>query len=113
MATSLVMVFLAIPMGHVADTYGKKKVIIASSITVILSRVLLIYAPNNIVILISGLLGGFITSLTPSQTAISADLVPHEYLGSWYGIIGFFRGIMNIISPLICCLLYTSPSPRD
>ena len=113
MATSLVMVFLAIPMGHMADKYGKKNVIIASSLLVILSRVLLINASNNMVILLSGLLGGFITSLTPSQTAISADLVPHEYLGSWFGIIGFFRGIMNIISPLICGYVWEVYSPQS
>ncbi len=113
MATSLVMVFLSIPMGHIADKYGKKNVIMASGLMVIASRFLLIYASNNLTILLSGLLGGFITTLTPSQTAISADLVPKEYLGSWYGIIGFFRGIVNIISPLVCGYVWEAYSPQS
>lgn len=111
-AATLVMVFLSIPMGRIADKYGKKNVIIASSAMVIASRFLLIYAPNGIVILLSGLLAGFITTLSPSQTAISADLVPKQYLGSWYGIIGFFRGIVNIISPLICGCVWEVYSPQ-
>lgn len=113
MATSLVMVFLSVPMGHIADKYGKKNVILSSSVIVIASRLMLIYAPNDMVILLSGLLGGFITTLTPSQTAISADLVPKEYLGSWYGIIGFFRGIVNIISPLVCGFVWEAYSPQS
>lgn len=111
-ATTLVMVFLSIPMGRIADRYGKKNVIIGSSAMVIASRFLLIYAPNGFVILLSGLLAGFITTLSPSQTAISADLVPKQYLGSWYGIIGFFRGIVNIISPLVCGYVWEAYSPQ-
>lgn len=111
-ATTLVMVFLSVPMGHIADRYGKKNVIIASSAMVIASRFLLINAPNDLVILLSGLLAGFITTLSPSQTAISADLVPKQYLGSWYGIIGFFRGIVNIVSPLMCGYVWEAYSPR-
>ncbi len=112
-AATLVMVFLSVPMGLIADKYGKMNVIIASSFLVFLSRFLLIYAPNNMVVLLSGLFGGFFLSLIPSQITISADLVPVEYLGSWYGTIGFFRGIVNIVSPLICGYVWEVYAPQS
>jgi MFS family permease len=110
-ASTVVLVFLAIPLGHLADTRGRKKVIAAGVLLVCSSYLALVYAPNDIVLLLSGFLSGFTMTAGQSQMAIAADLVPQRFLGSWYGILGFFRGLVGIASPIICGLVWDAISP--
>jgi MFS family permease len=112
-ASTIVFVFFAIPLGHLSDTVGRKKIASFASILLILSYLVLIWAPNNLVLLLSGLLSGFSMSFTQNLMAISVDLVPREYLGSWYGILGFCRGLIGIVSPLLCGYFWVFVSPSS
>jgi len=110
-ASSLIMVVLGIPIGRIADRFGRKKVITSAVLLVCLSYLILIYAPNSEALLLCGLLSGFGITVFQIQMAISADLVTKEYLGSWYGLLGFFRGLINIVSPIICGYVWSAFSP--
>jgi MFS family permease len=112
-ASTLVFVFLAIPLGHMSDTYGRKKMITVTAITVALSRLVMVWSPNNYILLLSAFMSGFNMTVIQSQMAISVDLVPAKYLGSWYGIQGFIRGIMGIIAPIMCGYLWDLISPHS
>jgi hypothetical protein len=112
-ASSIVFVFLAIPLGHLADTKGRKKMIAAGSSLIILSYLLLVYSTNNIILLISGFFSGFAMTTSQVQLAVSVDLVPKKYMGSWFGIQGFFKGVVSIISPIVCGLLWDNVSPES
>ena len=112
-ASTMVFVFLAIPLGHLADTRGRKKMMIAGGLLMILSYLLLIYAPNDITLLVSGFLSGFSMTIGQSQLAIAVDLVPKKYMGSWFGVMGFFRGLVSIVSPIICGYLWSSVNPES
>jgi sugar phosphate permease len=52
-------------------------------------------------------------SFIQNLMAISVDLVPGKYLGSWYGIQGFCRGLVGIASPIICGYLWSIISPSS
>jgi len=112
-ASTMVFVFLAIPLGHLADTRGRKKMMIAGGLLMILSYLLLIYAPNDLTLLVSGFLSGFSMTIGQSQLAIAVDLVPKKYMGSWFGVMGFFRGLVSIVSPIICGYLWDSVNPES
>ena len=112
-ASTIVFVFLAIPLGHLADTRGRKKMILAAGGLIVLSYVILIYAPNNLFLLLSGFLSGFSMTVGQSQMAIGVDLVPKKYMGSWFGLQGFFRGLVSIASPIICGYLWDTVSPQS
>ena len=112
-ASSLVFVFLALPLGHLADSLGRKKVIVVAAGLVCISYLMLIYSINYLFLLVSGFLGGFRMTVGQSQMAISADLVPKKYMGSWFGVLGFFRGLMGVFSPIVCGLLWTAVSPQS
>lgn len=112
-ASTLVLVFLAVILGHLADSYGRKKVISVTSGFVCLSYLLLIYSPNNIILLLSAFFNGFLTTIAQSHMAIGADLVPKKYLGSWFGVVGFSKGLIGIVSPIICGLLWDIVSPQS
>jgi MFS family permease len=112
-AATIVFVFLAIPLGHLADNWGRKNMMTVGFFLMILSYLLLIYAPNDFTLLVSGFLNGFNMTIGQSQLAIAVDLVPRKYMGSWIGLMGFFRGLVSIVSPLICGYLWDSVSPES
>jgi MFS family permease len=68
--------------------------------------ILLIIASNNIMLIFVGLLNGSIMLTGVTQGAITAELVPRELLGGWYGIIGLTRGLGNLIAPLLGGLIW-------
>lgn len=112
-ASTVVFVFFAIPLGHLADTRGRKNMITAGGILMVLSYLLLIYARSDLMLLASGFFSGFAMTIGQTQMAIGVDLVPKKYMGSWFGLMGFFRGLVSIISPIICGYLWDGVSPAS
>ncbi len=110
---STAIILLAIPIGRISDTVGRKKVIIASAVLAAASYATLITAQNTAALILAGLLSGFTTTISQTQTAISPDLIPIEYLGRWYGLLGFFRGIVSVTAPLICGYVWYIISPQS
>ena len=112
-ASTVVFVFLAIPLGHLADTWGRKKMITVAGGLIVLSYVSLIYAQSDLVLILSGFLSGFSMTVGQTQMAIAVDLVPKKYMGSWFGLLGFFRGLVSIVSPIVCGYLWSNVSPES
>jgi MFS family permease len=112
-ASTIVFVFLAIPLGHLADTRGRKNMITAGGGLMVLSYLLLIYSVNDLMLLLSGFFSGFAMTIGQTQMAIGVDLVPKKYMGSWFGLMGFFRGLVSIVSPIICGYLWDGISPQS
>ncbi len=112
-ASTVVFVFLAIPLGHLADTWGRKKMITVAGGLIVLSYISLIYAQNDLVLILSGFLSGFSMTVGQTQMAIAVDLVPKKYMGSWFGLLGFFRGLVSIVSPIVCGYLWSNVSPES
>jgi MFS-type transporter involved in bile tolerance (Atg22 family) len=107
----LVVVLLALPIGLRADRLGRKRVVMLLTPLYSVSLFLLLYAPNDAVLVIAGLLNGFIMLASVTQGAISVELVPQELLGSWFGMLGLFRGLANVISPALGGLLWKTLGP--
>ncbi len=110
-ASTMVFVFFAIPLGRLSDTWGRKKVAVLASSLQILSYLVLVWAPNSTWLLVAGFLFGFNMSFTQNLMAVAVDLVPRERLGSWTGLQAFCRGLIGIVSPIICGLLWAYVFP--
>jgi MFS family permease len=106
------LIFLtAIPMGLTADKYGKKKVIFLLTPLYLLSLVLLMYAPSDLFLIISGLLSGTLWLTLVTEVSVWGDLVPLELLGSWSGLLGLGRGLMGILTPVLGGFLWNTLGP--
>ena len=97
----IVPLLLAIPMGRLADTIGRKKVIYTTMPFYYMSILLLIYAPDFATLLISSLLQGFLILGLVTQGAISQELVPTSLLGTWWGMLNLISGIMSVLAPIL------------
>lgn len=105
-------VFLALPVGVWADRYGRKKMVAILTPFYCLALVLLVVAPNDLVLILAGALNGFFMLGAITQSAIGLELVPREMLGSWNGLNSLSRGIVNIAAPFIGGLLWVSLGPE-
>jgi len=113
MATASVLLPLALslPVGRLADTIGRKRVILLLGPLNSLSFVLLILAQGPTWILVSGVFQGFAMLIFVTESAMSAELVPLQLIGSWFGFLGFFRGISAVIGPFLGGVIWDGFGP--
>jgi len=112
-AASMVLpLLLALLLGRAADIFGRKRVLYITIPLYCTSILLLIYAQNTMMLLVSGVLQGFYLLSAVTQGAITAELVPVSLLGRWYGVLNLFRGMASITGPIIGGLIWTTIGPN-
>jgi MFS family permease len=102
---------LAIPIGRLADRWGRKKVLLALAPLTYLSNVLVILAPNPKFLLVAAFFFGFYSIGTAVVNAMAAELVPEEQMGRWIGILSLVRGMFSIPLPILAGALWDSLGP--
>ncbi len=105
-------VFLALPVGVLADRYGRKKMVALLTPLYCMALVALLGSTNDVVLILAGLLNGFLMLGGITQAAIGMELVPREILGSWTGLNALSRGVVSIAAPIIGGLLWASLGPE-
>jgi MFS family permease len=107
----LLVVLLALPIGMSADRFGRKRLIALMTPVYSTSLLVLVHAPNDTTLILSGALSAFLMLISVTQGAINAELVPREIHGSWFGLNGLCRGVVNIASPVLGGLIWESLGP--
>jgi MFS family permease len=107
-ASMIIPLILSIPVGHWADRVGRKKIMYVTTMFHCSSLVLLILSPNSTTLISSSILQGFFTLAQVTQAAMSAELMPTHLLGRWYGLLGFFRGLVSVAAPVVAGLIWDS-----
>lgn len=108
----VVVTLLAIPSGILADRIGRRRLIAMVTPLYCLSMLLLVYADGAPLLVLAGLLNGFSFIAGVTAGAISVELVPRDLLGSWFGLNGLFRGLINMSSPILGGLLWNRLGPE-
>lgn len=111
-ASLILPLLLALLLGHLADTFGRKRVLYLTIPLYCTSILFLIYAQNTTTLLASGILQGFCLLSAVTQGAITAELVPVPLLGRWHGILNLFRGLSSIIAPIIGGFIWSTIGPN-
>jgi MFS family permease len=105
-------IVLSLLLGRAADTYGRKKVLYITIPLYCLSVLLLIYAHNTLILMISGILQGFYLLSAVTQGAVTADLVPVQFIGTWYGLLSICRGVAIVVAPLVGGVIWSTIGPQ-
>ena len=85
---------LGIPLGRLADRIGRKKVLYMAAPLFWASNLILIWAPNTLFLIISGVLCGFLSINLVITGAMTFEMVPADHMGRWLGITRFCRMLL-------------------
>ncbi len=108
----LVSMLLAIPIGNLADTRGRKTVIFVTRPFYYLSSILLVLAPVGapwVLILAWGCRGVMMSA--QAFNTMSMEMVPPEYRGRWTGFVSLFQNLLRVPSILLGGYIYENIDP--
>ncbi len=106
--SSVMILFIQIPSGRLADTYGRKKVLVMSLLPVPIAFGLWIFIDNWLILLVLFTAANGFRSMTwPSSLALLSDHIPSELLGSALGIRMTSMRLGSTFGPLVGGYLYS------
>jgi DHA1 family bicyclomycin/chloramphenicol resistance-like MFS transporter len=116
-ANAIVPLLASIPLGRLADRYGRKKMLFIIAPLTYAANLCLIFAPTSglgsiSVLLLFGVLFGFNTIGVGLASSMAAEIVPKEQMGRWVGMISLFRGMLSIPAPIIGGLIWEHIGPH-
>lgn len=106
------VVFLAIPIGLLADKYGRKKMINIMTPLYCFGLFLLVYAKSTFILVLAGVFSGFYFLALVTEGAIGLELVPKELLGSWNALTTLGMGIIGTVAPMLGGLIWERAGPN-
>ncbi|OWJ67005.1 TCR/Tet family MFS transporter [Inquilinus limosus] len=100
------MQFLASPvLGALSDRFGRRPVLLLSSLGLGLDYVLMALAPNLAWLLVGRLVSGITSASAPTAIAYIADVTPPEQRAAKFGLLGAAFGLGFIAGPALGGLL--------
>ena len=110
-ARFLATFLFAIPIGRLADRYGRKKILFVLAPLTYISNLLFILVPDAKMLLAGACFFGFYGIGTSVVSAMAAEFSPKERMGQWIGMVGLIRGLVSIPMPLLAGLLWDHVGP--
>ncbi len=96
------MQFVSSPiLGSLSDRYGRRPVLLLSSLGLGLDYVLIALAPNLGWLLVGRILSGITTASFSTATAYIADITPPEGRAARFGILGAAFGLGFVVGPAL------------
>jgi ACS family glucarate transporter-like MFS transporter len=116
-AITIVPMLTSIPLGRLADRYGRKKFLFAIAPLAYAANLFLIFAPTDgrhtsLFLLIYGVLFGFNSVSMILASSMTAEIMPSALMGRWIGIVSLIRALMSIPMPLIGGLIWDHIGPE-
>ena len=56
---------------------------------------------GDIYTVIAGAFSGFAMLAAVTESSLTVELVPRELLGSWFGLLGLFAGLVSFVGPIV------------
>ena len=117
MAITVVPMLASIPLGRLADRYGRKKLLFAIAPLAYAANLCLVFAPPSgvgasLFLLLHGVLFGLNSISMALASAMTAEIMPKEQMGRWIGIVSLFRGLLSIPAPLLGGLIWEHVGPQ-
>jgi MFS family permease len=111
-ARALAPLIFSIPLGRLADRYGRKRLLFTIAPLAYLANLFLIFANNRWMLLLSGLFFGFNSISIALASAMAAEIMPKKQMGKWIGVVTLIRGLMSIPAPVIGGLIWDYFGPH-
>jgi MFS family permease len=110
--SALASIALSIPLGRLADRFGRKKVLFTIIPLYWAANLLLIWAPGPSFLIVAGALQGFFNIGGPISSAIERELVPADQMGRWIGLTRLARMMLNACLAFAAGLIWDKIGPQ-
>jgi MFS family permease len=110
--SAIASIVCAIPLGRLADSIGRKRVLYLTIPLFWISNLTLVLAPAPVFLLLAGILQGFYFIGGPIASAIGRELVPPEQMGRWLGINRFFQMVLSAVLALTAGVIWDQLGPQ-
>ncbi len=105
-ASTLGIVAAIIPAGFLADSIGRKKLLVAGTAWYAIFSFLCGFAPNPTLIIILRFVAGFgMGAIFPIPYAMAAELIPRHFRGAMTGVLDSFLSFGYFLAPLLAFFL--------
>ncbi|MCL4532426.1 MAG: MFS transporter [Actinobacteria bacterium] len=111
-ACAVTSIVFAIPLGRFADRTGRKTVLYMAMPLFWLSNLVLVLAPNSVLLVAAGALQGFYYIGGPIQSAMERELVPAHQMGRWLGITRFSRMLVSALMAMVAGMMWDKVGPQ-
>jgi MFS family permease len=108
---SIAPLIASVPLGRLADRYGRKRLLFAIAPAAYVANLCLIFASNRSMLLLSGFFFGFNSISMAITAAMAAEVMPQRQMGRWIGVVSLVRGITSIPAPLIGGVIWDQVGP--
>jgi MFS family permease len=97
---------VSLPGGYLADKYGRKRILIFSTLGMTLNFLLFAFAPDWRYLLVALVIGNFLRIANPALHAITADSLPPGKRGIGYSIYQLSLDLSSTPAPLLAAFLF-------
>jgi MFS family permease len=111
-ASSLSSIVFAVPLGRLADRFGRKKALYITIPLFWLSNAMLVWSPNTGVLIFAGILQGFCWIGGPISASMERELVPAKNMGRWVGVLMLCRSLMGALFVFIAGVIWDNLGPQ-
>lgn len=110
--SALTSIIFSIPLGRLADRFGRKRALCITIPLFWVSNLILVWSPTPGFLLLAGILQGFYYIGAPIAGAMERELVPRGQMGRWLGMTRFFRMLINSMMALVSGLIWDRIGPQ-
>jgi MFS family permease len=111
-AISIAPILFSIPLGRLADRYGRKILLYAITPLSWASNLLLIFAMGRNMLILSGMFFGFNNIAIGIALAMTSEIVSKKQMGHWISIVSLTRGLMSIPVPMLGGFIWNHIGPH-
>jgi MFS family permease len=111
-ASALSSIMFAVPLGRLADKFGRKKALYITIPLFWLANAMLVWSPNTAVLIFAGILQGFCWIGGPISASMERELVPAKNMGRWVGILMLCRSLTGALFVFLAGLIWDNIGPQ-
>jgi MFS family permease len=111
-AITVAPLLVSIPLGRLADRYGRKKLLFSVAPLAYAANLCLIFATGRNMLFLYGLFFGFNSISMAISSAMAAEIVPKSQMGRWIGIVTMVRGLTSVPAPLLGGVIWKHVGPQ-
>jgi MFS family permease len=111
-AFAVVGLLLGVPLGRLADRFGRKRILYALAPVFWASNLLLVWSARPVLLILAGVLQGTVSMTLVVTQAMAFELVPSSRVSDWLAVLRFFRMLVGAALAFMSGLIWDHFGPE-